>query len=43
MKEMSKALILMKKSVEGVQNERKLLARLTHPFLANMVGAFHDR
>lgn len=43
MKEMSKALIVMKKSVEGVQNERRLLAKLNHPLLANMVGAFHDR
>lgn len=43
MKEMSKALILMKKSVEGVQNERRLLTRLSHQFIANMVAAFHDR
>lgn len=43
MKEMSKALIVMKKSVDNVLNERRLLEDLRSPFIANMVCAFNDR
>ena len=43
MKEMSKARILMKHSVASVMNERKLLAKLQHPFLVNIRYAFQDR
>jgi serine/threonine protein kinase len=42
MKEMSKARIVNKKSVNSVMNERKLLAQLKHPFLINMFYAFTD-
>lgn len=40
MKEMSKAKIVQKKSVNSVMNERTLLATLKHPFLINMFYAF---
>lgn len=40
---MSKALIMMKKSVDNVLNERKLLEDLQSPFIANMTCAFNDR
>ena len=43
MKEMSKARILAKKSVNSVMNERKLLSYLKHPFIVNMQYAFQDR
>jgi serine/threonine kinase 32/serum/glucocorticoid-regulated kinase 2 len=43
MKEMSKALVVMKKSVDNVLNERKILEGLSSPFIANMVCAFNDR
>lgn len=43
MKEMNKALIVTKKSVNSVMNERKLLSQLKHPFLVNMNCAFQDR
>lgn len=43
MKEMSKAVIVMKKSVKSILTERKVLSRLKHKFIANMVAAFHDR
>ena len=43
MKEMSKALVVMKKSVDNVLNERKILESLSSPFIANMVCAFNDR
>lgn len=43
MKEMSKARILSKKSVNSVMNERKLLSYLKHPFIVNMQYAFQDR
>jgi hypothetical protein len=43
MKEMSKALIVMKKSVDNVLNERKILEGLSSPFIANMSFAFNDR
>ena len=43
MKEMSKARIMMKRSVPSVMNERKLLSNLKHPFLVNMSYAFQDQ
>lgn len=43
MKEMLKARILSKRSVNSVMNERYLLSYLKHPFLVNMVSAFKDR
>lgn len=43
MKEMSKALIVMKKSVDNVLNERRILEDLRSPFIANMSCAFNDR
>jgi serine/threonine protein kinase len=43
MKEMSKARILSKKSVNSVINERKLLSYLKHIFIVNMQYAFQDR
>jgi len=43
MKEMSKALIVMKKSVDNVLNERKILEELNSQFIANMFCAFNDR
>jgi len=43
MKEMSKARILSKKSVNSVINERKLLSYLKHPYIVNMQYAFQDR
>mmetsp|Transcript_15477 Transcript_15477/g.28068 ORF Transcript_15477/g.28068 Transcript_15477/m.28068 type:complete len:359 (-) Transcript_15477:1818-2894(-) len=43
MKEMSKARVLVKRSVNSVMNERKLLAVLKHPFIVNMQHAFQDR
>ena len=36
MKEMQKAKIIAKRSVNSVMNERKLLAMLNHPFIVNM-------
>ena len=43
MKEMNKARILTKKSVNSVMNERKLLSVLKHIFIVNMHYAFQDR
>ncbi|CAD8075637.1 unnamed protein product [Paramecium sonneborni] len=43
MKEMSKALIVTKKSVHSVMNERTLLSQLKHPMLVNMNFAYQDR
>ncbi|CAD8164479.1 unnamed protein product [Paramecium pentaurelia] len=43
MKEMSKALIVTKKSVHSVMNERTLLSQLKHPLLVNMNFAYQDR
>jgi len=43
MKEMYKAKIIQKKSINSVMNERTLLAKLKHPFIINMVAAFQDR
>jgi len=40
MKEMSKSLIITKRSVNSVMNERLLLDQLSHPFLVNMKYAF---
>jgi serine/threonine protein kinase len=40
MKEMGKSLIITKKSVNSVMNERILLADLKHSFLINMLHAF---
>lgn len=42
MKEMSKARILSKKSVNSVINERKLLQNLKDSFIVNMQYAFQD-
>mmetsp|Transcript_23376 Transcript_23376/g.26519 ORF Transcript_23376/g.26519 Transcript_23376/m.26519 type:complete len:392 (-) Transcript_23376:222-1397(-) len=43
MKEMSKARVITKRSVNSVMNERKLLSMLKHDFLVNMHFAFQDR
>lgn len=43
MKEMSKALIVIKKSVDNVMNEMKLLSKLKNSFISNMACAFNDR
>ena len=43
MKEMSKARIIQKRSVNSVMNERKLLSQLKHPYLVNMSYAFQDQ
>ena len=43
MKEMYKAKIIQKKSINSVMNERTLLAKVKHPFLINMACAFQDR
>lgn len=43
MKEMQKAKIINKKSINSVMNERTLLAELEHPFLVNMKSSFQDR
>lgn len=43
MKEMAKARVLAKKSVNSVMNERKLLGALKHPFIVNMQYSFQDR
>lgn len=40
LKEMSKALIISKKSVTSVMNERQLLSELKHEFIINMFYAF---
>ena len=40
---MSKALVISKKSVSSVMNERQLLSELKHEFIINMFQAFHDR
>ena len=40
---MSKALIIMKKSVDNVLNELKILKNLNNPFISNMIMAFNDR
>lgn len=43
LKEMSKAKIIQKRSVNSVLNEKYLLEHLHHPFLVNMLYAFQDR
>ena len=43
MKEMSKALVITKRSVNSVMNERKLLSFIKHPFIVNMQYAFQDK
>jgi len=43
MKEMAKARIITKRSVNSVMNEKKFLSQLNHPFLVNMHYAFQDR
>lgn len=40
---MSKALIFIKKSVDNVLNEMKLLTKLRNSFISNMICAFNDR
>lgn len=40
---MSKAKVISKKSVASVLNERNFLARLSHPFIVNMIYGFQDR
>ena len=42
MKEMSKAVILAKKSVTSINFERELLCRVNHPFICNICYAFQD-
>lgn len=41
-KELKKASIINRKSVEAILNELKLLTRLSHPFLVNAYYAFQD-
>ncbi len=43
MKEMFKAKIIQKKSINSVMNERQLLAKVKHPYLVNISYAFQDR
>jgi serum/glucocorticoid-regulated kinase 2 len=43
LKELSQRRVIAKRSVNSVQNERKLLAVLRHPFIVNMHFAFQDR
>ncbi|CAK60381.1 unnamed protein product (macronuclear) [Paramecium tetraurelia] len=43
LKVMSKAKIILKKSVQSVINERQLLSNLRHGFLINMQSAFQDK
>lgn len=43
MKEMLKSLVMTKKSVQSVMNERLLLSSLNSPFLVNVHYAFQDR
>lgn len=43
MKEMYKAKIIQKKSINSVMNEKNILAKLKHPFIINMHSAFQDR
>ena len=40
LKEMYKAKIITKKSINSVMNERKLLSKLNHPFIINMQYVF---
>ena len=43
MKEMAKARIISKRSVDSVLNERIILSELKNPFLVNMYYAYQDR
>jgi protein kinase A len=43
LKEMSKALIISKRNVPSVMNEKNLLMHLAHPFIVNMQFSFQDR
>lgn len=43
LKEMKKALILQKKSIKSVLNEREILGKLKNPFLVNMKKSFQDK
>ncbi|CAD8201308.1 unnamed protein product [Paramecium pentaurelia] len=43
LKEMAKAKVIQKRSVNSVLNEKYLLEHLHHPFLVNMSYAFQDR
>lgn len=43
LKEMSKARIISKRSVNSVMNEKRFLSELSHPFLVNMHYAFEDK
>lgn len=43
MKEMSKAVILAKKSVTSILFEKELLTRINHPFICNICYAFQDQ
>lgn len=43
MKEMAKARIIAKRSVESVLNERQILSEVKNPFLVNMYFAYQDR
>ena len=43
MKEMHKAKVMAKNSINSVLNEKKFLSILSHPFLINMNFAFQDR
>ena len=43
MKEMSKARIISKRSVESVLNERVILADVANVFVVNMYYAYQDR
>ena len=43
MKEMSKAKIIDKKSVENIIGEKEILSILHHPFIVNMIYTFQDR
>ena len=43
LKEMDKARIIKKRSVDSIMNERRLLAMIRHPFIVNMQFACQDR
>ena len=43
MKEMSKAMVILKKSVDNINNEIKILNKIRSNWIANIVCAFNDR
>lgn len=43
MKEMSKAMVILKKSVENVNNELKILSKIKSIWISNIICAFNDR